>query len=262
MWDMGFITEDDFRTHVANTINAYADNLVSCDIKRLNSNTIDPIKLIFDKSVYDLSWEETIKSEVLRQRDKSNNNSIGYFHQQIFRYIANCEVPQHGWDVIYRPEDSVDIFDGHYVSTLYVEMKNKHNTMNSASAGKTYTKMQDQLLQDDNCSCLLVEAIAKHSQNTQWSITLDKEKRGHRLIRRVSLDRFYELVTGDPNAFYKVCMMLPETIGYVLENVPGVKAPSDTAFEDLLHLTGGREDTVPKALYLLGFGSYIGFTAE
>ena len=43
----------------------------------------DPVKLIFDKTVYQASWEEIISNEIFRQRDKSNNNDIGYFHQRI-----------------------------------------------------------------------------------------------------------------------------------------------------------------------------------
>ncbi len=43
--------------------------------------------------------------------------------------------------------------DGDVVHTVYVEMKNKHNTMNSASAGKTYIKMQNQFLSNDDCAC-------------------------------------------------------------------------------------------------------------
>lgn len=42
--------------------------------------------------------------------------------------------------------------DGSVVHRVYVEMKNKHNTMNSA-AGKTFIKMQSQLLKDDGCAC-------------------------------------------------------------------------------------------------------------
>jgi len=259
MWDIDFIAEEDFRTHVANTINAYADNLVSYDIKAFNKNIVDPIKLIFDKSVYGFSWAEVIKSEVFRQRDKSNNNSIGYFHQKIFSYIKDCEVPQQGWDVIYQPEDGVDVFGNLHVSKVYVEMKNKHNTMNSASAGKTYIKMQNQLLKDDDCACLLVEAIAKQSQNSQWDVSIDGEKQGHKLIRRVSLDRFYDLVTGDPNAFYKICVALPNAIDYVLKNVPEVQAPNDTVMEELVEIAGGEESSIPIALYFLGFYEYIGF---
>lgn len=53
-------------------------------------------------------------------------------------------------------------------------MKNKHNTMNSAAAGKTFIKMQSQLLKDDDCACFLVEAIAKNLRTLngklQWTI--------------------------------------------------------------------------------------------
>jgi hypothetical protein len=262
MWDIGFISEDDFRVHVADTIKTYADNLVSYDIKRFNKNIVDPIKLIFDKSVYGLSWDEVIKSEVFRQRDKSNNNTIGFFHQKIFNYIADCEVPQKGWDIIFRPQGGIDVHDRLHVSTVYVEMKNKHNTMNSASSGKTYIKMQAQILKDDDCACLLVEAIAKHSQNCQWDLTVDDAKQGHKLIRRISLDKFYELTTGDVNAFYKICMALPETIDYVLRNVPGVKAPDDTVMSELLQYVDGRDDALPMALYLLGFNEYLGFVGD
>lgn len=74
-------------------------------------------------------------------------------------YFKGCKVPQAGWDVIYRKPD------GDIVHTIYVEMKNKHNTMNSTFSAKTYIKMQGQILEDDDCACLLVEAIAKKSQN-------------------------------------------------------------------------------------------------
>lgn len=59
--------------------------------------------------------------------------------------------------------------------------------MNSASAGKTFIKMQNQLLNDDDCACFLVEAIAQRSQNIKWETTVDKKKVGHKLIRRVSI---------------------------------------------------------------------------
>ena len=93
------------------------------------------------KNVYNESWSELVKSEIFRQRDKSNNNSIGYFHQRMFQYISGCRVPDNGkeggWDVIYENSNGIILPEGDIVHTIYVEMKNKHNTMNSASAGKT-----------------------------------------------------------------------------------------------------------------------------
>ena len=136
-WKLKFITEENFIKHVSKTILKYGDKLKSYDLKKFNSNIIDPIKLTFDKSVYGLSWEEMINNEIFRQRDKANNNDIGYFHQNIFSYFEGCEVPESGWDVIYRNPKGIVMPDGEIVHKLYVEMKNKHNTMNSASSAKT-----------------------------------------------------------------------------------------------------------------------------
>ena len=128
MWNLTFITEEDFTNHVKATIEKYGEKLESFDLKRFNKNIIDPIKLIFDKTVYQSSWEEIVSNEIFCQRDKSNNNDIGYFHQRIFQYIANCHVPPNGeeggWDVIYENVDGVEIPDAGSVHTVYVEMKN------------------------------------------------------------------------------------------------------------------------------------------
>lgn len=262
MWPLSFISEEDFRNHVIATIEKYGEKLDSFDIKRFNSNLVDPIKLIFDKMVYQLSWEEIVKNEIFRQRDKSNNNDIGYFHQQIFRYIARCRVPENGteggWDVIFHNPDGIDLPSGDRVRTVYVEMKNKHNTMNSSAAGKTYIKMQNQLLQDDDCACYLVEAIAKKSQDVKWETTVDKRKVSHRRIRRVSLDRFYALVTGQEDAFYQMCMVLPEVIESVVAGAR-IRVPNDTVMQELQEIADSRGISVAMAIYLLGFSSYHGF---
>lgn len=265
MWPLSFITEEEFRNHVIATIEKYGEKLDSYDIRRFNSNIVDPIKLIFDKMVYHSSWEEIVKNEIFRQRDKSNNNDIGYFHQKIFQYIAKCHVPNNGeeggWDVIYRDPDGIHLATGDCVHTVYVEMKNKHNTMNSAAAGKTYIKMQNQLLQDDDCACYLVEAIAKASQDIKWETTVDKHKVSHRLIRRVSLDKFYALVTGQADAFYQMCMVLPTVIESVVTD-SNIRTPNDTVMQELQHIADSQGISIAMAFYMLGFSSYNGFRTE
>lgn len=267
-WSLGFITEQQFTEHVSATIEKYGEKLESYDIKKFNSNIIDPIKIIFDKTVYQTSWEEMVGNEIFRQRDKSNNNDIGYFHQRIFQYFNNCHVPENGeeggWDVIYHDENGIKLPDGDIVHTVYVEMKNKHNTMNSASAGKTYIKMQSQLLSDDDCACFLVEAIAKRSQNIKWETTVDGKKVSHKRIRRVSLDNFYALVTGEEDAFYKICMELPAVIDRVVRQDTSSKVPHDTVIDELRNIAkmanSETEDlAMAIAVYMLGFGSYKGF---
>ncbi|SER85885.1 Eco47II restriction endonuclease [Butyrivibrio fibrisolvens] len=270
-WELSFISEEDFTKHVKNTIDKYGDKLESFDIVRFNKNIIDPIKMIFDKTVYQTSWEEIVGNEIFRQRDKSNNNDIGYFHQRIFQYIKNCHVPDNGteggWDVIFQVPEGISLPDGDVVHTIYVEMKNKHNTMNSAAAGKTYIKMQSQLLDDDDCACFLVEAIAKKSQNIKWSTTVDGKSVSHKKIRRVSLDQFYALVTGQEDAFYKMCMVLPRIIEKVVkEGGEDVKVPHDSVMSQLHRIaqkmnTDDKNLAMALSVYLLGFSTYNGFSS-
>ncbi len=269
-WGLDFISEEDFINHVKDTIDKYGEKLESFDLERFNKNLIDPVKLIFDKTVYQTSWEEIIGNEIFRQRDKSNNNNIGYFHQRIFKYMKNCHVPDNGteggWDVIFHVPSGIALPEGDIVHTIYVEMKNKHNTMNSSAAGKTYIKMQSQLLDDDDCACFLVEAIAMKSQNEVWATKVDGKNVSHRRIRRVSLDQFYALVTGEEDAFYKMCMVLPDVIKKVVDDGgKDIKIPDDSVLRELHFIAnkidGGNKDmAMALSVYLLGFSSYIGFS--
>lgn len=138
--------------------------------------------------------------------------------------------------------------------------------MNSAAAGKTFIKMQSQLLKDDDCACFLVEAIAKKSQNIKWETSVDNQKVGHKLIRRVSMDKFYALVTGQDDAFYQICMVLPEVIQKVVETEGENLVPHDTVIDELREIAKessieGTDLAFAMAIYMLGFSSYAGFNS-
>ena len=126
-WKLKFISEEDFTEHVRATIEKYGEKLESFDVKRFNKNIIDPIKLIFDKTVYRSTWDEIVSNEIFRQRDKANNNDIGYFHQRIFQYITNCHVPENGkeggWDVIYKNADGVTMQNRSKTFVIFQEGK-------------------------------------------------------------------------------------------------------------------------------------------
>lgn len=245
MYNLTFISEENFDKHVSNTIAAYSKSLNSINLSSFNSNIIDPIKLLFDKNIYKKDFEEIINLEIHRQRDKSNTNAIGYFHQNIFKYIDNCVVPKQGWDVIY---DS-----GNY--KIYVEMKNKHNTMNSSSSQKTYIQMQHQIMQTPDDYCYLVEAIAPISRNIKWGCSVNGVHVEDERIRRVSMDQFYKTVTGIDDAFYQMCIQLPKTIEKLIEanSVPTVE--DDTVIKELRT----KNPNILKAMYLLAFETYEGF---
>ena len=249
-YNLGFISDNDIFQHVKNTVEQYR---IAIDLEEFNQNLVDPIKLTFDSKVYGKSLEDIIESEAIRQIDKSNTNQIGYFHQKLFNYARRgWIVPSTGFDVINE--------DKH----IFVELKNKHNTMNSASSQKTYMKMQNKLLHEKDCACFLVETIAKKSQNIIWKVTVDKNKMACDYIRRVSMDKFYELVTGEKDAFYKICLVLPECIQQIVDEEKYRLVPKDTVFEELQALAqknniNDENFAMIMALYMLGFSTYNGF---
>lgn len=52
MWDISYISKENLTIHVKETIKKYGEKLISFDMKKFNANVIDPVKLTFDKSVY------------------------------------------------------------------------------------------------------------------------------------------------------------------------------------------------------------------
>lgn len=245
-YNLTFISQNDFENHVKNTIKSYSKTLEAIDLKKFNANIIDPIKMTFDKHVFKKTFKQIIEDEISRQRDKSNNNAIGYFHQNIFKYFNNCEVPKEGWDVIFTKNDGTKI---------YVEMKNKHNTMNSSSSQKTYIQMQNQIMKYPNDQCFLVETIAPKSRDIPWGCSVNKQHLEDNRIRRVSMDKFYTIVTGEKDAFYQMCMQLPITIEKVISESESLSVQEDTVIKELSAL----DIDMQLALYKLAFNSYDGF---
>lgn len=54
MWDLDFINKNDFKNHVKQTIEKYGEKLQPINLRKFNKNLIDPIKMIFDKNIYNL----------------------------------------------------------------------------------------------------------------------------------------------------------------------------------------------------------------
>ena len=245
-YNLGFISDKDIYQHVRSTVLQYRRKI---NLKEFNKNIIDPIKLTFDAKIYGQSMQQTIESECIRQIDKTNNNRIGYFHQYLFKFAGN------GWVVPDNGEQGgFDVLNNE--QHIYVEMKNKHNTMNAASASDTYIKMQSKILHDDQATCMLVETIAKHSQNAIWVISINengrKQRYSHERIRRVSMDKFYDIVFGDKYAFFKLCKALPDILDDVINDDKSTML-SNSVYDEL------DKSNFYKSLYLLAFKTYEGF---
>src|SRR5690349_13559719 len=125
-----FISDDHFLKCISILHKAYLKAKNNVSKKSFYSNKIDTVKLTLDSKFNDIDQESLIQSEILRQIDKSINNSIGTFHEQILGGIDRFEVGNlSGFDI--KATDD----------TLFADIKNKHNTMNSSSAEALFQKL-------------------------------------------------------------------------------------------------------------------------
>lgn len=245
-YGLNFINSSDLYNHTKEIIEQYRFNI---DLKEFNKNLIDPIKLTFDIKAYNKSIEDIINLEIIRQIDKTTSNNIGYFQQNIFKYLYNIHSKKTLWKV---PKEGYDIVNEQ--DNIFVEMKNKHNTMNSSSSQKTYMRMQNTILKNSNAMCYLVEVIAKNSQNIPWVISLDKNSVSDNRIRRISIDKFYELVTENKTAFKELIEVLPCVMDDIILNIEASEMQS-TVIDELKDI----DENILKSLYLLSFKKYEGF---
>ena len=239
-YNLGFISDEAIYEYVKETVLQYSTFI---DLKKFNSNIIDPIKLTFDSKVYGKTINQVIEDECIRQLDKANSNLLGYFHQNIFKIAGNdWNVPEQGFDIINNRRK------------IYVEMKTKHNTMNAASARDTYLSMLNKVSSDPKAKCMLVEVIAKHSQYIKWEGTFKGQQLSHPRIFRVSIDKFYEIAFGKKDAFMRLCKVLPIILDDVVAET-GKGSITNTVQRELNKLSINTF----KSLYLLAFQSYEGF---
>lgn len=196
-YNLGFISDDEIFHHVKHTVELYCTEI---DLQKFNKNIVDPIKLTFDAKVYGKSIESLIEDECFRQKDKTNSNHIGYFHQNLFQYAGN------GWEV---PANGVTGFDVQNPSQhIYAELKNASNIMNIEVVRKTFIKMQDMALKDKEAVCILVMYNTDVSQDEKWEVSLPIGNFSNDRIRLMSIDKFYEKTIGK-EAFKKLCNTLP-----------------------------------------------------
>ena len=102
---------------------------------------------------------------------------------------------------------------------------------------------------------MLVEVIAPKSRNIPWIVTLDGQKQSeNNKIRRVSIDKFYDIVTGVNNSFSELCKVLPLVISDVIAQ-NGSKTKQNTVLKELNNIS----KDLTTSLFLLAFQRYDGF---
>jgi hypothetical protein len=92
---VNFISDKHLLSCIGNLHKAYLKAKNNITKENFYNNKVDTVKLTFDSKFNNIDEESLIQSEILRQIDKSINNSIGTFHEQILGGVNGYEI---NWD--------------------------------------------------------------------------------------------------------------------------------------------------------------------
>jgi hypothetical protein len=176
---VNFISDDHLIKCIENLHKSYLKAKKNISKKSFYANKVDTIKLTFDSKFNNIAENDLIQSEILRQIDKSINNSIGTFHEQILGGIEGYEIGKlSGFDI--KASDN----------SLFADIKNKHNTMNSSSAEALFQKLARYADDFKKSKCYWVQILAKGSFNEPWKGEINGKEYSHSRIFKISGDKF------------------------------------------------------------------------
>lgn len=244
-----FISDEHFLDCVANLHNAYLKAKKNITKKNFYSNKVDTIKLTFDAKFNDINEESLIEAEILRQIDKSINNSIGTFHEQILGGIKGFEVGKlSGFDI--KATDD----------TLFADIKNKHNTMNSSSAESLFQKLSKYADTYKKSKCYWVQVLAKSSFCELWKGEINGKEYSHSRVYKISGDKFYALLSGNEDAFFQLYKNLPIAVNDYLNSIEKAKSSAgNSALKEIKNETKTSKRTILDQITFENYSYYLGF---
>lgn len=246
---VNFVTDKHLLNCIEILHNAYLKAKQNISKQNFYTNKVDTVKLTFDSKFNDINEESLIQTEILRQIDKSINNSIGTFHEQILGGIKGYELGNlSGFDI--KAKDD----------TLFADIKNKHNTMNSSSAEALFQKLARYANDYKKAKCYWVQILAKGSFCELWSGEINGKEYSHSRVHKISGDRFYALLSNQEDAFFELYKSLPIAIKDYLKAVNQENEQSEnSALGEIKSEIKKSKRSILDQITFENYGYYLGF---
>ncbi|TRZ66254.1 Eco47II family restriction endonuclease [bacterium] len=180
-------------------------------VSEFGKNVIDPFSAIFEMSGFEIDYETWFKSETTRQAQKTLQNHVGDFHQNILGFSKGWENKKVGHVIDLASADK----------KIIAEIKNKYNTISGGKLSDLYISL-DNLVSPKNSiykgyTAYYVAIVPKKTTRYDNPFTPSNKEKGEKCpmngnIREVDGASFYTLVTGDDNALEDLFDILPDVI--------------------------------------------------
>lgn len=252
---LSFINDEDLFRCIDKVVDKYTENSKDIKLKDFYKNKVDPFKFYFDMQFNNIEIEEYLASEVLRKNDKSINNAIGTFHEELLGSIKGFK--RVGVDGKHDVESND--------KTIFAEIKNKHNTVKGEDKLTVFRKLEALAEEFPEATCYYVRIIDTKSRNEIWKFSKDKEPYTHPRVRVISGDKFYSIVTGDKDAFKELIEKFPDILSqYIKRKKYESKNGNSTSnyLNELIEKSNGDKTRLMDTIVKDTFNSYLGFKKE
>lgn len=183
---VNFISDEHLLLCIGNLHKSYLKAKNKISKKSFYTNKIDTFKLTFDAKFNNINEDNLIQSEIMRQIDKSINNSIGTFHEQILGGIEGFEIGNlSGFDIKASDDTLFAAFGNTDIS------KNISDAIfeKPANAARVFLNAKFYYVLLDDFSDKNEKCVIGHEE---YSVS---QKR----VFRVSLKQFYSVLTCQEN---------------------------------------------------------------
>lgn len=216
-----WISDTDLKNEVSQLL-TIAKEAQKVAVDEFGKNVIDPFAAIFEMSGFEIDFNTWLKSETTRQAQKTLQNHIGDFHQNILGYSKEWTNKGVGSIIDLLSEENKAI----------AEIKNKYNTISGGRLSDLYYSLEKLVSPKSSIykgyTAYYVVIIPKRGERYNKPFTPSDKDKGEKCpinehIREIDGASFYSLVTGSENALEELFDVLPEVINVCSEGKYVVK---------------------------------------
>ena len=207
---LSWISDSDLKNEVMQLL-IIAKGAKKAAVRNFGKNVIDPFAALFEISGFEIEYDTWIKSETTRQAQKTLQNHIGDFHQNILGYSV-------GWTNL-KVGNVIDLVSQD--NKIIAEVKNKYNTISGGKLSDLYYSL-DKLISPKSSiykgfTAFYVAVIPKNGIRFNKVFTPSDKDKGakcplNECIREIDGASFYSLVTGSESALEDLFDVLPLVI--------------------------------------------------
>lgn len=204
---------------------------------KLFSNSIDPFSMqygmIFSS---DEAWLET---EVRRQLYKTFEQKIGEFHQMLLGGVE-------GWnDLGVGDETKVDLCNDD--ETIFLELKNKHNTCNDDALGKVRDKLTAVLDGHPDANAHWAFIIPKTVNRSGSKVWKKKGTEDRQRLYKTWGSEVYRIVTGNSDDLLETYTALDAALSYISKE--DKKDSLELIGSRILDLVKNHKDSIKEQVF-------------